>query len=232
MTTTVTTSEQNVTKTVTTPVSSPPTSAPAPTPTPTPTPKKSPEMVLVSVVKGSVSTSRQALVEKTVKLLGEEEKLFPLNSKILIKPNVGFSLKTAVTDPDILVAVINLVRKLNPREIIVADSSVMAVDTRYAFQKTGLGKAALDAGAKVKDLREDTEVTVKVPKGIEIEDLKTYRTVLDSDYVISVPRLKRHCEATVTEQNARTAQFAARSAPWASPSPKSRSRTWKIVQSV
>lgn len=206
VTTTVTTVKRTMTETITTLVSPSPTPTPTPTPTLTPTPtptltptttNKSP-MALVSVVRGSESTSRQALVEKAVKLLGEGEKLIPSNSKILIKPNVGFSSKTAVTGPHILEAVVNLMRESNPKEIVVADSSVRGVDTRYAFQKTGLGKAASDAGARVRDLREDTEVTVAVPKGTVIKDLKTYRTVLDSDYVISVPRLKRHSSTTVT----------------------------------
>ena len=151
----------------------------------------------VVVVRGAPSIGPQALVEKALELLGGVAKLVPVGATILVKPNVGFYEKDAVTDPKIAAAVIRCLRQVKPTRIVVGESSVRGYDTEHALRVTDMRSVAEEAGAEVRDLRKDSAVSVDLPKGRAITSVEVFKTVRDSSYIVNVPRLKRH-SATVT----------------------------------
>ena len=154
-------------------------------------------MASVVVVKGSANTDPQLLVDKALENLGGVEKLIPAGTNILVKPNVGFYEPDPTTDPRITAAVVKALKPTQPSQIIVGDSSLRGVDAGYALQVTGTRSQAEAAGAKVIDLTKDSVVNVDVPNGVATKSVSVFKTVRDS-FVISVPRLKRHADTTVT----------------------------------
>lgn len=151
----------------------------------------------VVVVKGTRSTDPQVLIEKALELLGGMERLVPSGATILVKPNVGFYERDAATDPQLTAAVVKALKRAKPIRIVVGESSVRGNDTEHALQVTGTRNLAEEAGAEVKDLRKDPIVSVDVPRGRAINSVSICKTVRDSSYIVSLPRLKRH-SATVT----------------------------------
>jgi len=175
-----------------------PTSTPTLTATPTLTPIPIPPSFLVSVVKGTSGTSRRALIEKALEPIGGIQKILPTGSRVLVKPNVGFYARDATTEPDVVTSVVEIVREVNPKALIVGDSSVRGYDTTHAFKSSGIDEAVKNLGFECRNLAQDSVETLDIPNGVTIRKVSTYRTVRESPFIIDVPKLKRHSSTTVT----------------------------------
>lgn len=101
---------------------------------------------LVAIVKGDQA---QPMVEEALSLMGGVESLIKPNSTVVIKPNAGhyYPPETSVnTSPAMVKAVINAVKKGNPRKIILAEASAIGTDTMECLEISGIKKAAEEAG--------------------------------------------------------------------------------------
>jgi uncharacterized protein (DUF362 family) len=156
------------------------------------------KLASVVVVRGALGMDPQVLVDKALELLGGVEKFVPAGGSILVKPNVGFYEMDAVTDPKVVAAVVRSLRHARPARIVVGESSVRGHDTQHALSVTGVRAAAEQAGAEVRDMRKDPAVTVNLPKGRAITSVEVFKTVLDSSFIVDVPRLKRHSATVAT----------------------------------
>ncbi len=170
----------------------------APTPSPTPTSTPIPPSFLVSVVKGTSATSRRALIEKALEPIGRIQEIIPSGSRVLVKPNIGFYARDATTEPDVVASITEIVKEVNSRALIVGDSSVRGYDTTHAFESSGIAEAVKNLGVECRDLAKDSIETLDIPNGVTIRKVSTYRTVRESTFIISVPKLKRHGSTTVT----------------------------------
>ena len=156
-----------------------------------------PNVVRVVVVKGSAAVNPQLLIDKALEMLGGVERLLPAGARILVKPNVGFYDKDAITDPRITAAVIRALQQARPSKIVVGESALRGIDVDQALQVSGTRNLAEAAGAEVKDLRKDEVASIEVPNGLSLQSVNVFRTAHDS-FIVSVPRLKRHAQTTVT----------------------------------
>lgn len=152
----------------------------------------------VVVVRGSPSVKPALLVEKALESLGGAEKIVPSGASIFVKPNVGFYDKEAATDPAVVVAAVNCLKRASPSRIVAGESSVRGNDTEHALQVTGMRSIVGEAGVEVKDLRKDQEVNVSVPKGKAMSSVNVFKIVRDSSFIVDIPRLKRHSATTTT----------------------------------
>lgn len=152
----------------------------------------------VIVVRGAPHTSPQALIEKAFELLGGAERLLPPRASILVKPNVGFYDKDAVTDPRITAGIVRALKQAGPVRIVVGESSVRGYDTEHALRVTDTRSLAEEAGAEVMDLRKDAVMSVDLPKGRAITSVNVFKTVRNCSYIVDLPRLKRHSATTTT----------------------------------
>lgn len=114
-------------------------------------------------------------------------------STVLIKPNVNSDDPyPSTTNPAVVRAVVEVVKRYNPGRIVVADRSNASYNTMRAMQRTGIYEQASAAGAEVLGLENEEWVTVK-PQGASYwRMLKVPRLLLDADYVISVPVAHTH----------------------------------------
>jgi len=150
---------------------------------------------LVSVVTGRDPAE---LVDRAVGMIGGLDMMVDPGARVVVKPNAGFSQADATTDPRVLAEVVKLAFEAGASEVVVADSSVRGSDTSFNFQKTGIGRAAEEAGAVLRDLRRDTASSVSIPMGRVLDRIDVWNTIVEADVLICVPKLKRHVDAEVT----------------------------------
>lgn len=151
-----------------------------------------------SLVSIAIGQDVEEMVRKAIETLGGIKRIVEPRSKVLIKPNVGFNRLEAVTSPEVLKAVIEVVKEADPREIIVAESAVRGYDTSSNFEITGISKIARELNVRLIDLdRMDKVVRVKV-EGKLLKELSVFKQAFDADIIISVPKLKRHSQAVAT----------------------------------
>ena len=130
-----------------------------------------------SVVAISQGQDVEKMVAEVFSLLGGRENLIRPRSTVVLKPNAGHPAgpETSVnTSPAVVAAVIEEVKKANPKEIIVAESAAIGCDTFDVFAKSGIGEVAENAGARLVDIKKDGDflpVEKFMEKPIEFDDL-------------------------------------------------------------
>lgn len=125
-----------------------------------------------------------------------------VGKRVLIKPNLIDVIEGYVvnTDTGVLGALVDLLFELGVGEIKVGDGSGFRRDTRSVAQATGL-LAELDARhVPFIDLNYDNPRPVPVEDGWMQRSTKLWlpASVLEADYIVSVPKLKTHHWAGVT----------------------------------
>jgi uncharacterized protein (DUF362 family) len=149
-------------------------------------------------------TSAEVMVRAAVGELGGIRRFIRAGDVVLIKPNVAFDrapILGATTSPDVVGAIVRLCREAGAGKVVVADNPINSAEG--AFQKTGIRKAAEDAGAVVlypraRDFR---------PLAIEGNVLRRWpvfhRAFEGVTRVIGVAPVKDHnlCGASLTMKN-------------------------------
>ena len=120
---------------------------------------------------------------------------------VLLKPNlVEYIAGVEVnTNPVIVGAAAEAFLKLGARSIVVAEGPGHQRDTHLVLAESGLGAQLLRQKIAFVDLNRDE--LVKLPTRATftgLEDLWLPRTVLETDFVVSMPKIKTHHWAGVT----------------------------------
>jgi len=122
--------------------------------------------------------------------------------RILLKPNL---VETAPdqphinTNPAVILAVAAVLRRLDAREVIVAEGQGHRRDSWLVLDESGMGAALDEAHLTFVDLNHDEFVAVPNAGGwTNLGPLYLPKTLLGVDWVISVPKLKTHHWAGVT----------------------------------
>ena len=156
---------------------------------------------VVSIVKG---TNAEQMVEEALSLLGGVTNLIKPNSTVVIKPNSGHPIPpetSANTSPAMIKAVIKVLRKAEPKEIILAEASAIGCDTLESFEVTGIGQAAKEAGIdKIIDIKREKDL-IKIPirdARSAITSLLLPRFLLEADHIVNVPIFKSHASMVFT----------------------------------
>jgi uncharacterized protein (DUF362 family) len=124
---------------------------------------------------------------------------------VVIKPNVAFeraAVLGATTNPDVLKALIHLVREAGAREVRVADNPIESPES--CFFRSGIRQAAFDAGARVYLPTPADFETLNVPGAKWIEKWPFFwNPFRGANKVIGVAPVKDHnlCGASMTTKN-------------------------------
>jgi uncharacterized protein (DUF362 family) len=124
---------------------------------------------------------------------------------VVIKPNVAFerpAVLGATTHPEVLTALIHLVREAGAAEIRVADNPIESPQS--CFARTGIQQAAVSAGARVFLPSPGEFETLNVPGATWIERWPFFwRPFQGATKVIGVAPVKDHnlCRASMTTKN-------------------------------
>ncbi|HID91305.1 TPA: DUF362 domain-containing protein [Candidatus Bathyarchaeota archaeon] len=138
------------------------------------------------------------MVYKAVKLVGGVESIIEPGDRVLVKPNLVTSVPEEITDPRVIKAVILLVEKANPGEVILGEGSLAGVDTEDVFSETGVRRIAEEMGVKLVDLKKAELVEVDVPGGEIFKKIRVPRIVIECDVAVNVPVLKTHVHTLLT----------------------------------
>lgn len=150
-------------------------------------------------------TNVAAMVRAAVDSIGGIQRYVQRDDVVLIKPNVAFERAAplgATTNPEILVALIELVRDAGASEIRVADNPIESPE--QCFARTGIRQAAVDAGARVYLPSPGDFELLNVPGATWIEEWPFFwRPFRGVDKVIGVAPVKDHnlCRASMTTKN-------------------------------
>ncbi|MGD0856186.1 MAG: DUF362 domain-containing protein [Dehalococcoidia bacterium] len=156
---------------------------------------------IVAIVKG---TNEEKMVEEALAHLGGLPSLIKSGATIVIKPNGGhpYPADTSVnTSPGLVAAVIKVLRKAEPKEIILAEASAVGCDTMESLKVSGILKASEDAGIdRIIDIKSDKDL-ISVPIRDAKSDLKRVllpRFLIEADHIVNLPIFKSHCSMVFT----------------------------------
>ncbi|UCE03897.1 MAG: DUF362 domain-containing protein [Candidatus Latescibacterota bacterium] len=146
-----------------------------------------------------------AMVRAAVDGIGGIARYVGPGDVVLIKPNVAFerpAVLGATTNPEVLAALIHLVREAGAKEVRVVDNPIESPES--CFIRSGIQKAAVDANARVYLPSAGDFETVNVPGATWIENWPFFwRPFKGVTKVIGVSPVKDHnlCRASMTTKN-------------------------------
>jgi len=153
------------------------------------------ERSIVSIVKG---TDAESMVTQAVDHLGGIASIIRPGSTVVVKPNAGHEAppeSSVNTSPEVVAAVIRLLKKAKPGRIILAEASAIGCDTMACLESSGIRKAAEDAGVdEIRDIKSDTDLIKKdIPSPTSaIRQVDLPRFLLEADHLVNVPIFKSH----------------------------------------
>lgn len=152
-------------------------------------------MSQVSIVKCSDYEQKRVdrAVKESLSLIGGLGRVVKAGQKVLLKVNMLNAdppEKAVTTHPALLRSVIRAVKEVKGEVIVGEAPGIAYKDIEKAWDITGLKKAAEEEGAKVINFRKVEKVNNSRNKKAPI--LYLAGEVLESDVVISLPKLKTH----------------------------------------
>ena len=141
--------------------------------------------------------------EKVETLLMDGLRLFRLNvagRRVLLKPNLVEDLPGPVnTNANIIGAAARCFLRLGAARVVIGEGPGHQRDTELVVQAANLKPHLADRQIEFVDLNRDELVRVKLKANYSgLGELWLPRTVLDSDFVVSMPKVKTHHWAGVT----------------------------------
>jgi uncharacterized protein (DUF362 family) len=149
---------------------------------------------LIGVVRGE---NIDEMVRTCVGLIGGMEKLAVKGKTVLIKPNVvSGEPSPTTTNPVVVGSVVRLMYESGAGKVIVGDmSALLTLPTRKNLAKTGIEKAAEEAGAEVIDFDDGDWIEVKPPQLKFVQSIHVARPVYEADVLVNLPVVKTHRSA-------------------------------------
>jgi uncharacterized protein (DUF362 family) len=142
--------------------------------------------------------------EKLSHLLWDGLKLFNLNvagKSVLLKPNLVDYIPGAEinTHPMLIVATAECFHRLGAKQVIVAEGPGHQRDTQLVLRATGLAQQLKEQRITFVDLNRDEVTKVRLRADYSrLKHLWLPRTVVDADFIVSMPKVKTHHWAGVT----------------------------------
>ncbi len=147
----------------------------------------------------------EAMVRSAIESIGGIGRFIRRDDVVVIKPNVAFeraAILGTTTNPDVLRALIRVVREAHPAEIRVADNPIESPES--CFMRTGIHAAAVEEGARVYLPGPADFETLAVPGAKWIAQWPFFWSPFrGATKVIGVAPVKDHnlCRASMTTKN-------------------------------
>jgi uncharacterized protein (DUF362 family) len=121
--------------------------------------------------------------------------------KVLIKPNAARMAapgEGVTTNPFVVSALVDFLRKMRVREIIIGESCILGVEAPAAFRATGLETVAREKNVSLLDLDRLSPLEIPISGGRLLKKVKASAIVKEVDIIVSVPVMKTHMHTRVT----------------------------------
>jgi uncharacterized protein (DUF362 family) len=133
------------------------------------------------------------MVRRAVAELGGMGRFVKQGDVVVVKPNMSWDRlpeQGATTHPDVVREVVTLCFEAGAKKVKVFDFTLN--EPRRCYKRSGIQKAAEEAGAEVQFVQDRKFKTVSFPLGEAIKSWEIYEDVLDADRLINVPAAKSH----------------------------------------
>jgi uncharacterized protein (DUF362 family) len=131
-------------------------------------------------------------------------RLFPINVRgksVVLKPNlVDFIPGNAInTHPLLVLAAAELFRHMGAKSVVVAEGPGHQRDTQLVLSQTGYEQSLREEGIRFVNLNRDELIRTPLRASYTgMKDLWLPRTVLEADFLVSMPKIKAHHWSGVT----------------------------------
>ncbi|MHA1681646.1 MAG: DUF362 domain-containing protein [Promethearchaeota archaeon] len=144
----------------------------------------------------------EGAVLEALELIGAEE-LMEEGMVVLLKPNMLSAKppeRAVTTHPAVLKAVINWVKKFNPKRIVVSDSSAgIKQDTTVKVAKASLIQETCEQeGAEFIPFEKTTREVFHVEDPFVLDEFPASTLLKDADIIINLPKIKTHGLTRIT----------------------------------
>ena len=154
----------------------------------------------VAVSQGTNADSATTILKTALEGLGGISRFVKPGQTVAIKPNATWAYKPGTassTDPDMLRALILMVREAGAKRIIVMDHCSIDPGTAECLQETGIGAVldALDVEKVFPDrynAPRDVYALVKLPQGKAFNELGVIKAAVEADVRINMAVAKSH----------------------------------------
>ncbi len=150
---------------------------------------------LLAVAEGE---SPSEITRTAVDILGGMNNFISRNDQVVVKPNIGWDRapeQAACTNPQVVAAVVEMCLNAGAREVKVLDNTINPARRTYA--RSGIAKAAKEAGAKV--VFPNPHRLKKIPlKGEWLKEWEIYTDFIETDKIINIPIAKTHSLSRLT----------------------------------
>ncbi len=146
------------------------------------------------------SSTAHPAVRQAIEALNPFAEL-PRTAHVVIKPNLVVSRPDwlgADTRPEIVEALVAVLRDHGVRRITIADGSGMGESATRAFQICGYHEIAAKHDIDLLDIERDRFVSIPTRVDGPFAQLSVSRTVAECDYLVNVPVIKAHCQTRMT----------------------------------
>lgn len=136
---------------------------------------------------------------KAIESIGGINKFVKKGDKVVIKPNIGWDRtaeQAANTNPQVIAALIDLCKSMNPKQILVFDNPCN--NARKCYANSGIEEVVESHGADLIFLDEWNTLKTRFSYKNSMEDWPVYREAIECDIFINVPVLKHHGSTTLT----------------------------------
>ncbi|MDI7268842.1 MAG: DUF362 domain-containing protein [Myxococcota bacterium] len=149
---------------------------------------EAPEAPDLAVVRGSDAA---AATRRAVEALGGMGRFVRSGEKVLVKPNIAWDrlpAHGANTNPTVVAEVVRMCVAAGAAKVVVTD--VSCNEARRSFERSGIWRAAQDAGAQV--VLPDPSVYEEFDLRGVLGRWRILRQVVEADRLINVPVVKHH----------------------------------------
>jgi len=143
----------------------------------------------LAVIQGE---SPALLVKEAVSAVGGINRFVSKGDKVLLKPNIGWDRKPeqgACTNPEIVKTLVELCFNAGAKEVKVMDNPCNPA--RRTYVRSGIAKAAKEAGAKVLFCSQHKLKKVDL-HGEWLKNWEVFTDFLETDKIINIPATKHH----------------------------------------
>ena len=146
----------------------------------------------------------EAYSQKLDQILAVGLRLFPIDvrgKRVVLKPNlVDYAPGDAInTHPLLVIAAVESFRRMGAKSVLVAEGPGHQRDTQLVLSQSGYQQSLRDEKIRFVDLNRDE--LIRTPLRTSYMGMKSLwlpRTVLEADFLVSMPKIKTHHWAGVT----------------------------------
>lgn len=149
----------------------------------------------LAVIQGD---SPGQITKEAIAAVGGIKRFVARGDVVIVKPNIGWDRtpeQAACTNPEVVKAVVELCVDAGAKEVIVMDNTINP--SRRTYARSGIAKAAKDAGAKVPYVNPH-HLKKMALNGEWFKEWEVYSDFVEADKIINVPIAKTHSLSRLT----------------------------------